>query len=95
MQQVKKRANTQVEGDVNREHGVRAVGGQGRLQGSELATDQGQGVVRDQGQLEGMKLALNLVENVLVTNQMLLAKGNHLEPFSGASESGPQWGSKE
>ena len=37
MQQVKKRANTQVEGDVNREHGVRAVGGQGRLQGSELA----------------------------------------------------------
>ena len=39
MQQVKKRANTQVEGDVNREHGVRAVGGQGRLQGSELATD--------------------------------------------------------
>ena len=37
-----------------------------------------------------------MVENVfLVTNPTFLAKGNHLEPFSGASESSPQWGSKE
>ena len=30
---------SQVEGDGNREHGVRAVGGQGRILGSELVRD--------------------------------------------------------